>query len=399
MQSASKQIVLACLLVGVLYLVTQIVFLNFYSAYKLPLGRVDVDNYFIILDKPDKENAITHAGVYFLILGVSKFADPHLVFTFVIPFMSCVILNIVFFGFMLYFTKNPNTALLGLVFFILGTYSMQAFMISAYWAQLFATIFILLFIIFFEHYKYYNDKTAKILALVCFIGAAAFHMKVAGCVVLYIMIRGFLDGKYLQTATWAGIMLLGIMVYPDVLVSNYVIEMSVWYVFARYMFPLFWIIVALHCIKRWHIFNSAEKTWAVFFVMVFLISSQSALWRPLLSVLPLGIYFVTRSFERAFNLNSKYMSVAMVIFILCLMGVYSFMITSYSISSMIGEMVPGVFNTTYRHMDPEPLLKMFSGSKADIGKFSNINETHRVTGFVSSLTGQVTEKDEVIYGS
>jgi hypothetical protein len=93
------------------------------------------------------------------------------------------------------------------------------------------------------------------------------------------------------------------------------------------------------------------------------------------------------------------MSVAMVIFILCLMGVYSFMITSYSISSMIGEMVPGVFNTTYRHMDPEPLLKMFSGSKADIGKFSNINETHRVTGFVSSLTGQVTEKDEVIYGS
>jgi hypothetical protein len=158
-------------------------------------------------------------------------------------------LNIVFFGFMLYFTKNPNTALLGLVFFILGTYSMQAFMISAYWAQLFATIFILLFIIFFEHYKYYNDKTAKILALVCFIGAAAFHMKVAGCVVLYIMIRGFLDGKYLQTATWAGIMLLGIMVYPDVLVSNYVIEMSVWYVFARYMFPLFWIIVALHCIK------------------------------------------------------------------------------------------------------------------------------------------------------
>ena len=397
MQNANKQIVVACLLLGVFYFFVQIVFLNFYAVYKLPFGRGDVDNYFEILSPTVTKNIMVHPGLYMGILFLSKFTNIALVFTLLIPFMACLVLNLVFFIFMLYFTKDPNTSLFALVLFIFGTYSMEAFIISAFWAQLFATILLLLFIIFFEHYKANNNKTSLILAIISSIIMLPIHVKVAGCIFLYIMIRAFFDKEYVKSIILFLIVLIGVLVYPNVLNSDYVIDVTLTQVLSDFMLPIFWVIIVFYFFKRWAVFNNTEKTWATFFILTFIISSKAALWRPLLSVLPLGIYFVSKFFNWLYY--NKIVFVSAVILVLIWSASYSRYQTSLALTSMVGEMVPGVFNDTTRNMDPEPLLKMFSASNDDLNKFNAYNKTHRVTGFVSSLTGQVTEKDEVIYGS
>jgi hypothetical protein len=396
MQKATNQMIVACLLLGLLYFFVQIIFINFYAAYKLPFGRGDVDNYFDILSPTSTKNIMVHPGLYLGILFLSKITNVALVFTFLIPFIACVVLNLVFFIFMLYFTKDPNISLLGMVFFIIGTYSMEAFIISAFWAQLFATILVLLFIIFFEHYKSSNNKTALLLAFACFVIMLPIHIKVAGCVFLYIMIRMFFDKEYGKSAILFAIVLLGIAVYPDVLTPDYVVNVSLTQVLSDFMLPIFWAIMVFYCFKKWSTFNNAEKTWVVFFVVVFLLSSRAALWRPLLSVLPIGIYFVSKFFKWLYS--DKAVFISALVLILILSAVYTRYQTSLALTSMIGEMVPGVFNDTNRNMDPGPMLKMFSGSDADLNKFNSYNRTHRVTGFISYFTGNVTEKDEVVYG-
>jgi len=401
MKSINSMIV-ACIIIGLVYLIVQVEFLQFYQAYKKPFGRVDVDNYLdTVYDHQDKgqESKVRHILVYALGKASSFIFTPELGYSFIIPFITCVILTGMIYVFFLYFTRDPELSLLGLVFYIFGTYSMQAFLISAYWAQLFATIGLFAFIILFEEYIKKKDNYILILCILCAVYMLVSHLKFIGAIPLYIFARAIVNKSFKVSIGIMAMLLMGWLLFPNILTSIYPVPMGIDYVLTKFLMPLFWLIVIAY---MYDFKNTTviDRTFFLFACLVFVISSFSALWRPLVSALPIFIYFVVK-YIGDLRVNRK-VYYAMVLLIVACMGVYFFFTTSYAISSMLGEMIPGVFPLTYRDMDPNPFLHMFSGSGADLLKFNETGQNitvHKVMGFVSSLTGKTTETDVVLYGS
>lgn len=404
---STYHIIIACLLIGIVYLAAQAEFLQYYELYKKPFGRVDVDNYLdTIYGKASKtfDSKLAHTLIY-VIGSISKqYNAVEIVFTFLIPLVSCIAMTGTVFLFILYFTRDSELSLLGLIFYIFGTFSMQAFMVSSYWAQLFATIGLLLFIIFFEEYLKNNKRLCLIICIACATYMALAHLKFVGAIPLYILSRMIVKKNFKIVAGIFIMLLIGWYMFPSILVSSYPVVVSVGYVVGKFLFPAFWVVVAAYVIFWRKELSDTEWTFFVFIVLVAVLSSFSALWRPLISVLPILIYFVVKFFGEFRNEGKKqnksiYYYSMIAVTLLCL-SVYFYETTSYSLSSMVGEMVPGVFNTTYRDMDPGPLLHMFGGTTSDIDKF-NVTQSpplHRVDGFVS-ITGHAVETDVIINGS
>ena len=393
-------IILVCAIIGIIYLAAQVEFLQYYQVYKKPFGRVDVDNYFdTIYDKPTKteDTKARHIMIYAIGKIARLFDSAEIVFTFLIPFVSCIIMTLTVFIFLLYFTRDSELSLLGIIFYIFGTYSMQAFMISAYWAQLFATIGMLLFIIFYEEYMLKKARICLIICIMCAIYLVIAHIKFVGAIPLYLLARMLVKKEYKIVIGIMIALMIGWAIFPTILVSTYPVPMGVDYVFTKFLFPLFWFIVAAYMMTGERLTNY-DKTFFIFTILIFIVSSFSALWRPLISALPIFIYFVVKYYDGFRKERKIYYGI--VIFTILLMSIYFYYTTSYALSSMIGEMIPGVFNTTYRNMDPGPLLHMFGGSTSDIAKF-NITKNqpiHRVDGFIS-ITGHAVETDVIINGT
>ena len=390
MQKSLNYIIAVSLLMAAFFIAVEVVFISYYNIYKIPFGRVDVDNYFRIINDFDANQFFTHMGVYLIILGLNKFTAPAYVFTFLIP-ATAVLFFFSFFVFMMVFTKDPKFSLVGVVFLMLGTYAAQAFLISAFWAQLYATIFFMWFVIFLEYYFLTKNFKAKILALSCFALIALFHLKIAGMILIYLAIRSFIDKKYINAVIWTVICAVGFLFNSDVLVSTYVVDVSVVYILVEFLFPAFWAFMLLYMWFNRKNLQKYEITWFIFFIAMFVVSSKSALWRPLLTVFPLAVYFVVRLYMLIDGkFKNRIACNVLIIFSILLMLFYTYDVTLFSLNSMLGEMIPGVFPYTYRDMDPNPFLHMFTKDK-------NVT-INRVTGFVSSLTGQKTETDTVIYG-
>jgi len=405
---STYHMIAACLLISLVYFAAQVEFLQYYQAYKEPFGRVDVDNYLgSIYDRADKtqESKGKHLLIYTIGKIARMFNAVELLFTFLIPFVSCVLMTGTVFLFILYFTRDSEISLLGLIFYIFGTYSMQAFMISAYWAQLFATIGMLLFIVFYEEFMLKKNRACLILCLVCAMYMAFAHLKFVGAIPLYIMARVFVKKDYTIAVGLLISLLIGWALFPTILLSTYPIPMGLDYVFSKFLFPAFWFLVLAYIIFWRKELSDIDRTFFVFTMMVFLISSFSALWRPLISVLPFLIYFVVKFFKEmrdgAVKTKQRGVYYAVVTVTIAFLFIYFYYITSYALSSMLGEMIPGVFPFTYRDMDPNPLLRMLGGSASDLSKFNYTQNTtvHRVVGFVSDLTGKTTETDVIINGS
>jgi hypothetical protein len=397
-----NSMIAACIIIGLVYLAVQVEFLQYYQAYKKPFGRVDVDNYLdTIHDHQDKgqDSKTRHILIYALGKASSFFFTPELGFSFLIPLVTCVILTGTVYIFLLYFTRDPELSLLGLIFYIFGTYSMQAFLISAYWAQLFATIGLFVFIILFEEYMAKKSNTVLVLCALCAIFMLVAHLKFIGAIPLYIFARATVNKSFKVSIGIMGMLLIGWLLFPNILTSVYPVPMGIDYVLTKFLMPMFWLI-AIAYMYDFKSTSVIDRTFFLFACLVFIISSFSALWRPLVSALPIFIYLVVK-YIGDLRINRK-LYYAMVLLIVACMGVYFFFTTSYAISSMLGEMIPGVFPFTYRDMDPNPFLHMFSGNGADLSKFNETGQNitvHRVTGFVSSLTGKATETDVVLYGN
>ena len=389
MNNSLKYMVGACLLLGLVYIVSQIFFLNYYDIYKIPFGRVDVDNYLDTIRTSDN-SGVWHAAIIIIGQTAQRFIDMSLFFTVFIPFLVCIVLPFSFFILYLYLIKDAKTSFLALLFLMFATYTMQAFMISAYWAQLIATIFLVWFILFYEVYIDTKNRHFLVLGMISAILMMFSHLKFAGALVAYIFSRCVVSKKWASVVGLFLIFVVGISIYPGVLLSTYPVKMGVSYVIEKFVFPPFWFVAVLFIAMRYSKFKDIDKTLAIFVVLLFLMSSVSALWRPLISGLGIIVYFVALCFKELEKKTGRLLYAVTVMVTFLFIFIYFYYITLYALNSMLGEMIPGVFNETYRDMDPNPFLRMFSNGNVTVMK---------TTGFVSSLTGQVTEKDSVIYGS
>jgi hypothetical protein len=378
--------IVAVVMLGVLYLVSQIFFLHYYQVCGIPFGRIDVDNYmdgFVNRKLGD----VTHTLLYISGDVASQFMDMRGFFTLLIPLLSCLILPMTVFIFMLYFSRDVEMSFVGLVFYIIGSYSMQAFMISAYWSQLYATIFFFWFVIMLEEYGRSRNRHCLVVGIICAILMFISHMKFAGAIVIYLFSRAIINNDKRGVLLYGGVFVAGIIMFPNVLVNDYPISMGVDYVLGKFLMPLLWVMFLISVFVYPRGLTDSDKALVLFAGGVFAISSTSALWRPLITVLPIFVYYSIRCLM-ALRGRRIYYPVLVCLIVICL--VYSYTITLYALNSMLGEMIPGTFEHTYRNMDPNPFLHMFSNGNIPVYKSG---------GFVSVLGWSANETDEVLYGS
>lgn len=384
----NKKAIFLVILVLITYITTQVAFFNYYQIYGIPFGMSDVDNYmsairyglepvsnilsYIGVKDADADllDPINHPLIYYI--GIST-PWPDIVFTFLIPFVSCCMVPLAVFIFGFYMSKDMDVGVLSAIFMILGTHSFQLYAILALWAQMFHTVGMLFGIIFFIEYEKTKKRSLLFASVLILFFLVITHPKLLLILFILGVSRSIAVNDRAGFILCMCLLLSGIFYYGNQ--SDYPIKLGVDYVFFVLANPMLWFLAGLAMIvilfymlfvnfksDDTGIFNTNHLSLIFAVVFTLAISPLYALWRPVISILPFVAYFAALHIQKFFMLK-RYRNAFIFIVVLILLCWFIYE-TKDQLAQMLWEMMPnGKLSTyDYRPMEYKPFAKMIFGA-------------------------------------
>jgi len=368
MNSKNTQILAALLMVlGLFYISVQIVFLDYFNSYGFTFGMSDVDNYMIMI----RTGQFKWEKPLIYLIGIST-PFPDFLMTVLVPFFGCIMLPLSVYIFGFYMSRNNFTAILTLLFFILGTYSLQSFIIWSLWGQYFSLIFFILFVVFFEEFLKRKSSDVGILASLMALISFLFHTKLSLTILVYIVARDFARNHRIRYMVWS--ITVALLAYNFGFELDYPSSIPILYIFTVFASSLIWVFAGSYIVEFWKSMDKTHRTLVLFSIFMIAASPLFALSRLVLSTLPFVSYFAAmfvKNTKLVPNNTIRYILISAVIILLLM---HFIAITNNKMAQMLWEMLPQgkEKESDYRHIDPMPFARMMYGDNAEF----------RVSGYV-----------------
>jgi hypothetical protein len=378
-------ILLAVVLFG-FYAFVQLHFLSFYNIFGLPFGKSDVDIYMGQIGADYIAN--DHVLLNLIPLLFKGIVDPGLFYTVVIPLSLCVFLPLTLFVFAVYYSRDQLISFVAVFMLVFGTFSFQVYGFSALWAQLYATVFSLWSVVFFQHWT--QTKKNVLLLVVGMFAVLSVLSHVAGAGFLALFVGFYFCCGVRNRVVLAVLIILAVFVLIFMgrslgeMFGDYIYEVDLSYVMNGFAMAPVWVL-AFFGMALEHCHN--KKRSLIYAVLAtLLISPAFVLWRPIISVLPVISYFAAVGFisvlREAYRKGGAFFTVLIVVIFSIYLVEYSMGTTRGFIKSMLWEMEaePGLVDRLPRALNGTVFRDIYFGGD------------HSCVGELNTLTGEVTER-------
>jgi hypothetical protein len=241
--------------------------------------------------------------------------------------------------------------------YVLGTFSLHVFGITALWAQLFSTVFALWAMVAFNLWLWTNSWKFLLLSMVMSLGVLFSHTIGIGLMLVYYGVFLVQRKNLMLMVPLVLIAALIVFVLGWRVFSDYVFGVDLWYVLSVFANPGVWILAALGFVTWSGMDGISRRTVGITAILVFAVSPFFTLWRPLISVLPVFSLYAANGLDWLRDKTNKWVFVLLLLVLLVIFSMYFYDVMNRFLSSMVWEMEvePGIADGMPRNMSSGPL--------------------------------------------